>query len=377
VKDEDRLTGSTSDRGEHFYRTLVEQALDGITVVDLSGTIRFKSASIERLLGYTPDELVGRNVFDLLHPDDVARGRESLVAAAKTRGASQAVEYRCRHKDGRWRTLESVGQVCTDLGDEPLGIIYSRDVTDRARLEAERRHGQKLEVIGRMTGAIAHDFNNLLTAILCHTSAVLESDDPDSVRSNLMQVVAAAERAATFTQQLLGFVRRDDKPGTKITDVHAALGEMTGLINPLVGKRTVLTFSRSAANTRVALDQGLLVQVVMNLVVNACDAMPDGGRLTIATRNAARRIADGDVEHLVLEVTDTGIGMAPDTSARAFEPFFTTKDPGKGTGLGLSTVMDIVRQANGAIEVTSAAGIGTSFKVWLPLAPPETAGTHS
>src|SRR5579864_1690260 len=183
--------------GERFYRTVVERALDIITVVDLSGTIRFMSPSIERWLGYAAAELVGRNLFDLLHPDDVARGRESFAAAAQTGQASQPVEGRYRHKDGRWRTLESVGQVCTDFGDEPLGIIHSRDVTDRARLEAERRHAQKLEVIGRMTGAIAHDFNNVLTAILFHATTVLESGDTDSVRSNLLHILAAAERAAS------------------------------------------------------------------------------------------------------------------------------------------------------------------------------------
>jgi two-component system cell cycle sensor histidine kinase/response regulator CckA len=376
VNEEHHPTTSPGERGERFYRTLVEQALDIITVVDLAGTIRFKSPSIERWLGYRPDELVGRNLFDLIHPDDVASGRENLAAAAETGRTSQPVEYRYRHKDGRWRTLESVGQFCTELGDAPLGIINSRDVTDRARPGADHRHAQKLEVIGRMTGAIAHDFNNVLTAILYHATTVLESDDAESVRGSLLHILAAAERAASFTQQLLGFARRDDRRRTKITDVHAALGEMTGLLDPLVGKRTVLTLRLSAANTRVVLDQGLLAQVVMNLAVNACDAMPDGGRLTIATRNAARRMSDGDVEHLVLEVTDTGVGMAPDISARAFEPFFTTKDPGKGTGLGLSTVFDIVRQVKGDIDVTSAVGVGTSFHVWLPLVPTAAAGTR-
>jgi two-component system, cell cycle sensor histidine kinase and response regulator CckA len=377
VNENSATVATTTDRNERFYRTLVDQALDIITVCDLSGTIRFKSRAVERVLGYTPDELVGRNLFDLLHPDDVARVREKFDEAAASGRPSPPVEYRYRHKDGGWRMLEGVGQPCAELGESGLGIIHSRDVTDRVRLEAQYRHAQKLEVIGRMTGAVAHDFNNLLTAILCHATTVLESDDADGARGNLLHILAAAERAAGLTQQLLRFARRDDKRRTKVTDVHTVIGEMTGLLNPLLGKSTTLTLSPVATRTVVALDQGLLVQVVMNLAVNAFDAMPDGGRLTIATRNAPRRTsAGGDVDHLVLEVTDTGIGMPPDICARAFEPFFTTKDPGKGTGLGLSTVVDIIGQAKGEVELTSAAGVGTSFEIWLPLARIETVTTQ-
>jgi PAS domain S-box-containing protein len=363
-------SSDTIERPE-FYRALVDQAPDIITVVAKDGTISFESQAIQRVLGYTPDELIGTNVFERVHPEDLDHVRASFEEAAET-GESPLTEFRFRHKDGSWRVLESVGRRCGDAGSNTAtGVAYSRDVTERKRLEEQYRHTQKLETIGRMTSAIAHDFNNLLTAIHGHAHIVLESADSEPLRAGIQQILAAAERATLFSQQLLQYARRND--GTDVAvestvDVHDALADLSAMLKPLVGKRSRLTLALGAATVRVPLDRGALGQIVMNLAVNAHDAMPAGGVLTISTRNCSRRKArGGSIEYLVLEVSDNGVGMSPEVRKRVFEPFFTTKGPGKGTGLGLSTVFDLVARAKGQVELDSIEGQGTTFRVLLPV----------
>jgi signal transduction histidine kinase len=252
----------------------------------------------------------------------------------------------------------------------------------RLQLEEQLRHSQKMEAVGRLAGGIAHDFNNLLTAIIGYTEIVLHSLDPkDDRRADAEEIGRAAMRAADLTRQMLAFSRRQVLQ-PKIIDLNTALAKVEPMLRRMIGEDIVLTVNGRAAHPFVRVDPGQVEQVVMNLVVNARDAMPKGGRLIVETADAtldAAAVADmpdarpGD--YVMLLVADTGVGMSPDVRARIFEPYFTTKDVGKGTGLGLSTAYGIVRQSDGHIALSSEPGLGTTFRIYLPRseAPPAAA----
>ena len=256
-------------------------------------------------------------------------------------------------------------------------IIAERDdaLQKRLLLEEQLRHSQKMEAVGRLAGGIAHDFNNLLTAIIGYTEIVLYGLDPkDDRRADAEEIGRAAMRAADLTRQMLAFSRRQVLQ-PKIIDLNTALKKVEPMLRRMIGEDIVLTVNGRAANAYVRVDPGQVEQVVMNLVVNARDAMPQGGRLNVETGEAMldeAAIVDmpdarpGD--YVVLSVSDTGIGMPPEIRARIFEPYFTTKDVGKGTGLGLSTAYGIVRQSDGHIAVSSEVGLGTTFRIYLPRA---------
>jgi signal transduction histidine kinase len=256
-------------------------------------------------------------------------------------------------------------------------IMAERDdaLTKRLILEEQLRHSQKMEAVGRLAGGIAHDFNNLLTAIIGYTEIVLTSLDPkDERRADAEEIGRAAMRAADLTRQMLAFSRRQVLQ-PKIIDLNTALGKVEPMLRRVIGEDIVMTVSGKASHAFVRVDPGQVEQVVMNLVVNARDAMPQGGRLTVETVDAVLDAAAlaGSPEirpgaYVMLSVSDTGTGMAPEVRARIFEPYFTTKDIGKGTGLGLSTAYGIVRQSEGHITVSSEIGLGTTFRVFLPQA---------
>ena len=245
----------------------------------------------------------------------------------------------------------------------------------RLLLEEQLRHSQKMEAVGRLAGGIAHDFNNLLTAIIGYTEIVLTSLDPkDSRRADAEEIGRAAMRAADLTRQMLAFSRRQVLQ-LKIIDLNTALNKVEPMLRRVIGEDIVMTVTGKATNAFVRVDPGQVEQVVMNLVVNARDAMPHGGRLTVETVDAtlddAAMSDSPDARqgaYVVLSVSDTGTGMAPEVRARIFEPYFTTKDVGKGTGLGLSTAYGIVRQSEGHIQVASEPGLGTTFRIYLPRA---------
>jgi signal transduction histidine kinase/ActR/RegA family two-component response regulator len=254
-------------------------------------------------------------------------------------------------------------------------IMAERDdaLTRRLMLEEQLRHSQKMEAVGRLAGGIAHDFNNLLTAIIGYTEIVLTSLDPkDERRADAEEIGRAAMRAADLTRQMLAFSRRQVLQ-PKIIDLNTALGKVEPMLRRVIGEDIVMTVSGRATNPHVRVDPGQFEQVVMNLVVNARDAMPQGGRLTVETADAVldeAAVAETPEArpgaYLMLSVKDTGTGMSPEVRARIFEPYFTTKEVGKGTGLGLSTAYGIVRQSDGHISVSSEIGLGTTFRVYLP-----------
>ena len=361
-----------------FYRALAEGALDIITVVDEFGTIVYKSPSSELQLGHRPEEYLGRNIFEFIHPDDIARARATLDQSRQNGAASPPVELRIRHLDGRWRTLESVGRFVPDGAGGRFGIIHSRDVSVRKLLEAQVRQAQKMEAVGLSTGAIAHDFNNMLVVIAGYT-ALLATDPSQTVREFAREMRMATDRATELTSQLLSFARSSqiDEPAC---DVNEVIGHFRPILDRMVGRDVHVSYALDAAPASIPVGSSALDQVLINLVVNARDAMPAGGELTVTTTNEWRpRVTDRTasmplVEYVVIRITDTGIGMNDDVKGRIFEPFFTTKAPGRGTGIGLQTVHDIVTQAGGRIDVISAPGAGTTFRVLLPVPASEQPG---
>jgi signal transduction histidine kinase/ActR/RegA family two-component response regulator len=256
-------------------------------------------------------------------------------------------------------------------------IMAERDdaLERRLLLEEQLRHSQKMEAVGRLAGGIAHDFNNLLTAIIGYTEIVLASLDPkDERRADAEEIGRAAMRAADLTRQMLAFSRRQVLQ-PKVIDLNVALSKVEPMLRRVIGEDIVLTVTGKAATPHVRVDPGQVEQVVMNLVVNARDAMPKGGRITVEATDAvldAAALADSpDAKpgnFVMLSVADTGVGMPPEVRARIFEPYFTTKEVGKGTGLGLSTAYGIVRQSDGHIAVSSELGLGTTFRIYLPRA---------
>ena len=359
--------GSLENR-ERFYRALVEHARDLITVVDKDGTIVFKNRSTEWSLGYTPAELIGRNVFEFIHPDDLTRVRRAFDEALRG-SPGPPVEHRFRYKDGSWRVFESVGWYSRDFPFGPLGIVNSRDVTERKSLEAQFRRAQRMEVIGRMTSAVVHDFRNVLTAITASADRLLDGEPSPAVRESAVQLAEATRRAEAWTQRLLMFARDETAEATEAVSVNHVVLEMSGLLHQLLGTSAGLALTLGASPSWVTIDQVLLEQVIVNLVVNARDAMPTGGLVTIETSNVVPiegdELATG-ADQVAIDVSDTGVGMTDEVKSRIFEPFFTTKESAKGSGLGLSTVFSVVHEAGGRIDVDTEPGRGTTFRVTFP-----------
>jgi two-component system, cell cycle sensor histidine kinase and response regulator CckA len=489
-------------RTHRLYQALLENSHDNIALVSAEGRTVYHSPALTRQLGYSPDDLVGRSNFDLVHPDDLTRAEQRMrdvIAGAHT---STPLRLRFRHRDGGWRVLEqATSRFVDDASGEVFVVLNSRDVTDvvtatealqenerrlalafeaaamgvaeydvatkrllfsgsfvrllgydvgtvphtfewfiahvhaedraavestygvavgggpigefqfrvvrrdgsvrwwtsrartvsdssgvpvdvvgffaditeRKHLEDQMRHALKLEAIGRLAGGIAHDFNNLLTVITGYAETLVAAlDATDPKLADVIEIRRAAERAAHLTQQLLAFSRKQVlRP--EVVDANEIVRDVAGMIGRLLGGRIDLQVTLGDAPKTVTADRGQIEQVLLNLAVNARDAMPEGGVLELKTRIVD--INERDAEHLypirigryvLMSVHDTGIGMTPEVQARAFEPFFTTKGPGEGTGIGLATVYGIVKQSGGFIFIESEAGQGTRFDVYLP-----------
>ena len=313
-------------------------------------------------------------MVDLVHPEDRERYLEMHRAACD--GLPGHLEFRIIGLRGqeRWVVAHAVPfETVTDTGETQLAVLsVTSDVTDRKRLESELRQSQKMETIGLLAGGIAHDFNNLLTAISGYTELTLETlNDDDQRREDLQEVAKAARQAAGLTRHLLAISRRQVLE-LIVLDLNEMVSDAEKLLRRTIPENVDLQLELTPLD-RVRADRGQLEQVVLNLAINAGDAMPQGGQLRIATDNIdiaeawAHRHVPMPVGHYVrLAVTDTGVGMSPQTQARVFEPFFTTKGLGKGTGLGLATVYGIVKQSEGFIWVESEVGRGTTFEVYLP-----------
>ncbi|MEZ4589167.1 MAG: response regulator [Gemmatimonadales bacterium] len=356
---------------------LVRHTSDIILVTDAEFRIRFASPSAEGLWSDRALELFGADVRELVDEMDRADADRALADSLKRPAQSSVARWRMPGAEGKTRRIEAV---ITSLLHEPSvnGVILTlRDQTERAELEEQLAQAQKMEAVGQLAGGIAHDFNNLLTTVLGHSELGMDSLEEDHpVRTDLSQIRKAAEMAAALTNQLLAFSRRQViEP--KVIDVHESLHQVSSLIKRLIEARveTVLQVDKDVGHVRM--DPSQLEQAVLNLAINARDAMPQGGTLTISARRERTTfemtsgvIAIPPGEYIVVEVTDTGTGMDEATQRRVFEPFFTTKPPGRGTGLGLASVYGIVKQNHGGLLLRSAVGEGTTFGIYLPRTEP-------
>ena len=360
-------------RSEARYRSLVQSSVYGIYRSSLEGRFLDVNPALIAMLGYeSPDQVL------LLDPEqDVfayAEEHRRLVEEFRNSGRLDGIEVKWKRKDGSNITVRISGRAVSSE-DEPADVLeaIAEDVTERRALEEQFRQAQKMEAVGRLAGGVAHDFNNLLMVISGYAEvmlAQLENEHPLTDKARAIQ--QAADRATTLTRQLLAFSRKQLLE-LKVVDLNAIVSDMERLLRPLIGENVQLVarLEPNAGYTRA--DAGQLEQVLMNLVVNAKDAMPSGGTLTIETENIVvdethRRgqtfIRPGP--YVMLSVSDTGMGMDKETQSRIFEPFFTTKEKGKGTGLGLSTVYGIVKQSGGYVMVQSELGHGSTFHIYLP-----------
>jgi two-component system, cell cycle sensor histidine kinase and response regulator CckA len=358
---------------ETRYRSLVHSAVYGIYRSSVDGRFLDVNPALVSMLGYeSADELLQVSLRTDLYVDPEQRMR--LISTHERSRPVQNVEVRWRRKDGRPLTVRLSGRAITDSQGEIKEFeMIAEDVTERRLLEDQLRHSQKMEAIGRLAGGIAHDFNNLLTVIKGYSELVLEElDNTDPLRCEVEEVQKAADRAAGLTRQLLAFSRQQVL-APRVLDLNQVIRNMDRLLHRLLGDEINLTINLDPNLGRAKADPGQIEQVVMNLAVNARDAMAAGGKLMIETVNTEldesyvrEHVAVKPGPYVMIAVSDTGVGMTEDIRSRIFEPFFTTKEPGKGTGLGLSTVYGIVKQSDGYVWVYSEAGIGTTFKVYLP-----------
>jgi PAS domain S-box-containing protein len=321
-------------------------------------------------LGFAKEEFLGHSAAELGVVD--AKLLNSARAIILERGSLQNFEMVAKTKTGKPRTV-LVSAVLIELENEPCFLITYLDVTESRMIEAELRQSQKMEAIGRLAGGVAHDFNNMLTVIIGYASMALDSvEPPDPLYDPLREVLSAGNRAAGLTGQLLAFSRRQALE-PKIWSLNLIVSELQGMLRRLIGEDVQLVTHLAPELPPVLIDRGQIEQVILNLVVNARDAMPEGGRLVMSTTcrhtadvPAERRPSKERVRCVELTVSDTGEGMSEDVKARIFEPFFTTKEAGKGTGLGLSTVYGIVAQSAGTVAVDSELGQGTTFSLFFP-----------
>jgi PAS domain S-box-containing protein len=356
---------------EELFRLITENAADMIAVVDGSGNRLYNSPSYQRLLGYSPEELQQSKGIEQIHPDDRQKVMEAAVEAQRS-GVGRSLEYRIRHKDGHWVPLESTASVVksSDGGVEKL-VIVNRDVTERKDLEKKLLLSEKLEAIGKLSGGVAHDFNNLLGVILGYSSELQKRIPPDDpYREAVDEIQNAGKRAASLTQQLLAFSRKQVFEA-QILDLKTIVAEAAKMLERLIGEDITLNIVPARQIGLVKADRGQIERVILNLAVNARDAMPQGGTITIEIEDVeldesnltlGGTIAPGS--YVMLIVTDTGCGMDAELQSHIFEPFFTTK--GQGTGLGLATVYGVVKQSGGEIAVESSPGKGATFRIYLP-----------
>ena len=331
-----------------------------------SWVMDFVSERASELLGYSPEEMLTLG-WQMAHPDDSAAATAAIAEASRI--GSATYRLRVRHQSGEFRWFECRVRAVAPSGREgPTIFGVSRDITEQLAAEEalrqgqeEREQAQKMEALGRLAGGVAHDFNNLLTTITGNATLVadqLDADDPR--REPLLEIASASDRAQRFTKQLLAFSRKQVLE-TEPIDLGEVVSNMQLMLARLIGQSYRLEATVAGDIPLVDADRGQVEQVVLNLVVNARDAMPDGGTIHVRVRGS--RVGGA---HAVLEVEDAGVGIPPELRDRIFEPFFTTKEKGRGTGLGLAMVYGFVRQSGGDIDVTSSAGRGTCFRIYLP-----------
>jgi two-component system, cell cycle sensor histidine kinase and response regulator CckA len=352
---------------EEHYRVILSSISDAVLITDKHDRLVFVSPNAQRVIGYEPRALLAFGSLNTLFGGE-------LFAHTDLDAAEQLdnIEREITDAEGRQRMLLiSVRRVAINSG---ITLYTCRDITVRKELEAQLRQAQKMEAIGRLAGGVAHDFNNLLTVIIGHSTLLLEGNghDPQETRADLQQIRLAGERAAALTRQLLAFSRQQMFE-LQVLNLNDVLGETIQMLTRLIGEDIELLTNLAPELAHVRADVHQVQQIVLNLAVNARDAMPSGGVLTIETANVEldatyARNHSGVMagRYVALIVSDTGVGMDAKTQERIFEPFFTTKEPGRGTGLGLATVHGIINQSGGHIYVYSEPTYGTTFKIYLP-----------
>ncbi len=358
---------------EERYRRIIESTLEGVWTIDMNGNTTFANRRMAEIVGCTSEEFATSNIWDFIDEADRPDAQKRL--AARARGVSEQHDFRLRRKDGTfiWTSMNAVPITFANGSVGALAMV--RDLTEERRMQDELRRSQerlqqsqKLESIGRLAGGVAHDFNNLLTAILASVSLAERAAPGSSLEHELATIRSAAERAAELTKQLLAFARRQIVQMVSL-DLDALLSDIEMMLRRLLGEHVQLEVRPGGEPWRVRADSSWLQQVVINLAVNARDAMPQGGPVTIATRNITVETMPGrpDIQpgdYVVLSVRDAGGGIDAATLPHIFEPFFTSKQ--SGTGLGLASVYGIVKQLGGHVTVSTEMGRGSEFEVYLP-----------
>lgn len=372
IEEERRRVQEALRVSQERHRLLFEHIADTILVFDQSGILRFASASVREMLGLEPEALTSRPFLDLIDPGDAEWVREACDRVIATPAALETLEVRVRHQDESPRIIDCVMRNLLTHPDIGGCVVTCRDITERKRLETEFLQAQKLESVGQLAGGIAHDFNNVLTAILGHAEILLM--DPrvaPEQRADVQEIKRAADRAAALTRQLLAISRRQVLD-LRLLDLTEIISDLVQMLRRVLGAGVEIETVLAPDLGTVRADASQMEQVLLNLAINARDAMPTGGQLTIRTANveldATFRVLQPPVvpgPYVRLTVSDTGEGMDAGTQARIFEPFFTTKAAGKGTGLGLAMVFGIVKQSGGYITVESEVGRGTAFHIHL------------
>jgi PAS domain S-box-containing protein len=366
---------------EERYRTILENIEDGYYEVDLPGNFTFFNDPVCRLFGYSKDELMGMNDRQYTDQENAKKLYQTFNKVYKTGEPSKGFDWEVIRKDGTKRYIEASISLVKNPTGQPIGYRgIVRDITERKRAEEENkvlqeqlRQSQKMEAVGRLGGSIAHDFNNLLTIIKGYSQlSLLDLNESDPLWGNIQEIQKATQRATDLTRQLLAFSRRQILD-LKVLDLNTLLKDLDKMLRRIIGEDIELLTLLAGDLGRVKIDPGQIEQVVLNLAVNARDAMPSGGKLTIETANleldekyAETHMGVTPGHYVRLSVSDTGAGMSQQVKEKIFEPFFTTKEKSKGTGLGLSMVYGIVKQSSGNIWVYSEPGHGTTIKIYLP-----------
>ena len=355
---------------EKRFRAIFDWAAVGISHVNLDGEIVECNRALESMLGYVRGDLKGVKFTSITHPGDIPPDVELFQELIAGRREHYQVEKRYLRKDGRtiWGHM-TASLVRGAAGEPEFSIRLVEDITERKQAERELQEAQKMEAVGRLVGGVAHDFNNLLTAITLYSDLLLANPETNQAqRRHGEEIRMAADRGAALIQQLLAFVR-PQAPHPEVHALEKAVADMRNMLSRLIGEHIELVTNHEGSPCPVKMDLAELQQVILNLALNARDAMAGGGRLEISIGNVAPTQLEGDIaprDYVELRVRDTGCGMDSETRAHLFEPFFTTKAKGKGNGLGLVTVQRIVLQNHGAIRVDSELGRGTTVRVLLP-----------
>jgi PAS domain S-box-containing protein len=357
--------------GETYLRTLMEHLPDGIGLMVDERWV-YVNPGLARLVGCATQDLVGRSPLETFVPSDRPRALARIEAVA-TGAPGPPVEYELLRRDGTVVPVLASSQ-CIELDGRPAVLSVVRDLTEQRQLEEQLRQAQRLESVGQLAGGVAHNFNNALAAIIGYSELIVRQLEPtDPVRSDVEKVLVVAEQSASLTRQLLTFSRKERVTPT-VFSLNEAIVASNALLEPLMGDHVQFQMRLDPALGRVRADRPQMEQIIMNFALNARDAMPDGGTLTLETMGVTVSEAQARLHpdarrgsYSRLSVTDTGTGMTRDVVARVFEPFFTTKEPGQGVGLGLSQVHGAVKQSGGFVTVESAPGHGTTFGLYLPV----------